>query len=145
MIYIINDCEILPCIKNSTIGASKIPRGTSRKRPSVPSTPAGPRIDWLATLEAFPKCAPPPGEFPTNPGPYRYVLAECDKNSSLSESYLNNPEAWHGPPGRPIPGHMYRVFVEDRIFLSTQETGTAVFAVSAGFCVAEWTSACRYH
>ncbi|XP_055345567.1 set1/Ash2 histone methyltransferase complex subunit ASH2-like [Paramacrobiotus metropolitanus] len=98
----------------------KLSRGQLRKRLPVPTPPPlpVPRTDLLTTLKAFPTSVP--HELPTNPN-FRYILAECDRTSSLSESYINNPEAWHGPQGRPIPGHLYRVFVEDRIALSIQD------------------------
>jgi hypothetical protein len=72
-------------------------------------------------LKAFPKGVP--AEIPTNKESYRYLLAECDRNSPLSASYIRNPGEWHGPQGRPIPGHMYRVFVPTKVRLSAQERG----------------------
>ncbi|OQV21068.1 Set1/Ash2 histone methyltransferase complex subunit ASH2 [Hypsibius exemplaris] len=95
----------------------KFQRPGPKRKPTAPTPSSVPQADF--NLKAFPKGLP--HEFPTNKESYRYLLAECDRNSPLSVSYLKDPASWHGPQGRPIPGHMYRIFIPTRLRLSVQE------------------------
>ena len=67
-----------------------------------------------------PTCFPP--EHPYNKDGYRYILAEPDLHAPNWEEFDQSME-W---AGKPIPGYLYRMWLEPGVKLSLNDRGIAV-------------------
>ena len=61
-----------------------------------------------------------PPEHPYNKDGYRYILAEPDPHAPNWEEFDQSME-W---AGKPIPGYLYRVWLEPGVMLSLNDRGT---------------------
>jgi len=64
-----------------------------------------------------PKCYP--SEHPFNKDSYRYILAEPDPHAPNWAAFDESVE-W---AGKPIPGYLYRTYLESRVLLALHDRG----------------------
>lgn len=73
-------------------------------------------INDISRLEKMvPTCFP--NEHPFNKDGYRYHLVEPDPHSPLRQKF-EETEFW---AGKPLPGHLYRLFIENKVLLAMHD------------------------
>ncbi|CAF1162961.1 unnamed protein product [Rotaria sordida] len=95
---------------------SEVTRRTSKRKLATENSMNAKRRGDIPKLERLiPKSFPP--EYPFNKEGYRYHLAEPDPHSPFRQKF-DETEVW---AGKPIPGHLYRTFLENECLLSLND------------------------
>ncbi|CAF1294894.1 unnamed protein product [Rotaria sp. Silwood1] len=95
---------------------SEVTRRTSKRKLANENSMNTKRRGDIPKLERLiPKSFPP--EYPFNKEGYRYHLAEPDPHSPFRQKF-DETEVW---AGKPIPGHLYRTFIENECLLSLND------------------------
>ncbi|CAF1251303.1 unnamed protein product [Adineta ricciae] len=100
----------------SSLANSEVTRRTSKRKLANENSMNAKRRGEVPKLERLiPKTFPP--EYPFNKEGYRYHLAEPDPHSPFRQKF-DETEVW---AGKPIPGHLYRTFIETECLLSLND------------------------
>lgn len=120
----------------SSLANSEVTRRTSKRKLANENSLNAKRRGDVPKLERLiPKSFPP--EYPFNKEGYRYHLAEPDPHSPFRQKF-DETEVWAGKChcffffnhfhliGKPIPGHLYRTFLENECLLSLNDRGKSL-------------------
>ncbi|CAF3091039.1 unnamed protein product [Rotaria sp. Silwood2] len=100
----------------TSLANSEVTRRTSKRKLATENSLNAKRRGDVPKLERLiPKSFPP--EYPFNKEGYRYHLAEPDPHSPFRQKF-DETEVW---AGKPIPGHLYRTFIENECLLSLND------------------------
>ncbi|CAF1397053.1 unnamed protein product [Adineta steineri] len=100
----------------TSLANSEVTRRTSKRKLASENSVNTKRRGEIPKLERLiPKSFPP--EYPFNKEGYRYHLAEPDPHSPFRQKF-DETEVW---AGKPIPGHLYRTFIENECLLSLND------------------------
>jgi Set1/Ash2 histone methyltransferase complex subunit ASH2 len=100
----------------TSLANSEVTRRTSKRKLANENSINTKRRGEIPKLERLiPKSFPP--EYPFNKEGYRYHLAEPDPHSPFRQKF-DETEVW---AGKPIPGHLYRTFLENECLLSLND------------------------
>ncbi|CAF3447966.1 unnamed protein product [Rotaria socialis] len=100
----------------TSLSNSEVTRRTSKRKLANENSMNTKRRGDVPKLERLiPKSYP--AEYPFNKEGYRYHLAEPDPHSPFRQKF-DETEVW---AGKPIPGHLYRTFLENECLLSLND------------------------